>query len=613
MRKLSVFNSGRMSINTQTHMGTNNIEESKVKDFKTKVFLGITLTFTLILISRLFYLQIFKYKSISQRAQYSTSKISILVAPRGIIYDRNGKILATNKQSISAIVYPNKLKTKEERLKVYNNLTKILKADNNKLKEIFLKLPDNAPLPIRLQRNISVEEAIQIVEKQHLLPGISIQEEPTRFYPNGAIASHVLGYISQINEGELTKRPDRKLGDLVGKYGIEKLFDDILRGTDGKEIVEVDRFGKPLNPDYKPGVIHIDPVPGRNIYLTLDLNLQKATDEALKSSGTNSAAIVVNPNTGEVLALASYPDFNPNIFTKPLSVNTWKNLVSKKAFLNRAILAYTPGSTWKPITLLAALDSMAIKPNEYFNVSGAFYLGKTRFGDWTDKKETLSLKDCLAWSRDTAFYQLGRRLTPEQMKYWGVKLGAGRQTGIELLGEEKGIVPDRIWKKKNTGEPWYPGNTLHYAIGQSFLLVTPTQVARIYSGLATGSKIPKLQLVKQVHNYLKVFQAPETYKIDPEALKIVKDGLELCVEKGTGAAAKLENIKIAGKTGSAEVLGTGRTHGWFASYGPADKPEIVVVVLSEKAGHGGSVAAPIAKKIFESYFKVDEFKSLAKL
>lgn len=594
-------------------MGTNTTEETKSSNFKTKVLLGITLAFTLILISRLFYLQIFKYKSISQRAQYSTSKISILVAPRGTIYDRNGKILATNKQAISAIVYPNKLKTKSERLKAYENLTKILRTDHKKLKETLLKLPENAPLPIRLQSNITIEEAIQIIEKQHLLPGINIQEEPIRFYPNSTLASHVLGYISQIDEKELAKRPDRKLGDLVGKYGIEKLFDDILRGRDGKKIVEVDRFGKPLNPDYKHSVIQIDPHPGKNIYLTLDLDLQKTVDEALKTTGTNSCAIVTDPNTGEVLALASYPNFDPNIFTKPLSVNTWKNLISKKVFLNRAILAYVPGSVWKPITIIAALDSMAIRPNEYFNVNEGYYLGKTRFGDWTDKKETLSLKECLAWSRDTAFYQIARKLTPEQMKSWGVKLGAGRHTGIELLGEEKGIVPNKAWKKKNLGEPWYPGNTLHYAIGQSFLLLTPTQVSRIYSSFATGSKIPKLQLVKKINNYVKPFQMPEKFKIDETALKIVRDGLELCVERGTGFAAKLENIKIAGKTGSAEVVGAGKTHGWFASYGPIDKPEIVVVVLSEKAGHGGTVAAPIAKKIYESYFKINESETLAKL
>ena len=584
-------------------MLTNSIEESRNKDFKIKVLLGITFFFALVLILRLFYLQIFNYKSITQRAQYSTSRISILVAPRGIIFDRNGKILATNKQSISVIVYPNKLKTIKEKSAVCNYLTKILKTNPNKLRKTLLRLPENAPLPIRLQTNISVQEAIQIVEKQNLLPGISIQQEPVRYYPYGSLAAHVIGYISQVNERELTKNPDRKLGDLVGKYGIENLFDDILRGKDGKTIVEVDRLGKPVDPDYKHSVIHIEPVLGKNIHLTLDVDLQKAVESALKSTGVNSAAVVVNPNTGEVLALASYPTFDPNIFTKPLPVNVWKKLLSQKAFLNRAILGYVPGSIWKPITLITALDAMVVKPNERFHVSEGFYLGMTRFGDWTPKEGIYSLEECLAWSRDTAFYQIGRRLKPEQIKKWGIKLGAGRKTGIELADEEKGIVPDEKWKKENLHEPWYPGNTLHYAIGQSFLLVTPIQAARIYSGIATGSTIPKLQLIKKVSNYKKNLQTPETFQIDQSLLKVVKRGLEMCIEIGTGQEAKLEKIKAAGKTGSAEVHSIGKTHGWFAAYAPAEKPEIVVIAITEKAGHGGTVAAPIIKKILEEYFK----------
>lgn len=589
------------------------IEELRSKDFKIKVLQGITIAFTLILILRLFYLQIVQYKNLSQRAQYSTSRISILAAPRGVIYDRNGKILATNKQAISAIVYPDKLKTRKEKLEVYSKLSRILKSNPGKLKQIFLKLPKEAALPIRLQSNINIEEAIQIVENQQLLPGISIQEEPIRFYPNGSLASHVLGYISQINESELDKRPERKLGDLVGKYGIEKLFDDILRGVDGKTIVGVDCYGKPIDSDYKHSIIHINPTPGKSIYLTIDSALQKATEQALKKAATNSAAIAVDPNTGEVLALASYPDFDPNIFTKPLSVNVWKNLLSKRVFLNRAILAYVPGSIWKPVTLLAALDSMVVKPNEKFHVSEAIYLGKTRFGDWTSKEDVLSIPECLAWSRDTALYQIGRRLKPKQIKDWGIKLGAGRKTGIELLGEEVGIVPDEDWKKKNIGEPWYPGNTLHYAIGQSFLLITPTQAARIYSAIATGSTIPKLHLIKKVNDYNKFLQAPDTFKIDPNLLKVVKKGLELCVEKGTGVAAKLDSVKVAGKTGSAEVPGTGKTHGWFSAYAPADKPEIVVVVITEKAGHGGTTAAPIVKGIFENYFLRSLLNSVSKV
>jgi len=578
------------------------IEDSKIKDFKISVLYGITILIGIVLIFRLFYLQVFKYKSYAERAQYSTSRISILFAPRGIIYDRNGKVFATSRQSISIIAYPNKLKKKEDKVKVYRILSKILKNNSKKVRQRFFNLPEDAALPVRIVSDISIEEAIQIVEKQHILPGISIQEEPIRFYPNGALASHVLGYTAQIDERELNNRPERKLGDIVGKSGVEKLFDDIIRGIDGKTIVAVDRFGKPIYPDFDKGIIHVDPIPGKNIYLTLDLDLQKAAEDAMKDAKINGAVVAVNPNNGEVLALASYPNFDPNIFTKPLPSALWSSLITKKAFINRALLGYVPGSIWKPITLIAGLSAMVVQPNEIFHVSGAVYLGSTRFGDWTSKEDNLSVVEALAWSRDTAFYQIGKRLKPEQIRWWGKKLGGGKKTGIELLAEEKGIIPDSKWKKEHLKEDWYPGNTLHYAIGQSFLLVTPVQVARIYSGIATGKTVPKLHVVKKISDYLKPVEPADTYKLDPALVRVVKAGLETCVESGTGGASKIELAMVAGKTGSAEVPGSHKTHGWFASYAPAENPEIAVVVFAEKAGHGGSVAAPIAKKIYQHYF-----------
>jgi len=582
-------------------------------NFKNKVLVGITLSLALILASRLFYLQIFQYKTYTQRAQYSTSRISIIAAPRGIIYDRNKNIIATNKQSISIVAYPNKLKTEEERIKTYNILSKILDTNKDKLKRTLLKLPENAPLPIRLQSNLSVKEATLIIEKQHMLPGIDIQEEPIRFYPNNELAAHVLGYIAQIDEEELSKRPERKLGDLVGKAGIERLFDDVLRGKDGKKIVGVDRFGKPINPSYKHSTIEIQSIPGRNIDLTIDINLQSVTEEALKNSMASGSALVVNSNTGEILALASYPAFDPNVFTKPISLNIWNQFIANKVFLNRSLLAYAPGSIWKPITLFAALDAKVIKPDDKLKVGEAVYLGSTRFGDWTSKEAVYSLQESLAWSRDTAFYQLAQKLTPEDISRWGLKLGAGRKSGIELIGEEVGIVPDSKWKEEQIGEQWYPGNTLHYSIGQGFLLITPLQIARIYSAIANGSKVPKLQLIKTIDRYIKPLQIAESYKVDPSYLEIVREGLEMCVDSGTGGVSKLENVKVAGKTGSAEVVGSKKTHSWFVAYAPAENPEITVVVINEKAGHGGSVAAVVAKKILSNYFKEDENKEKEEL
>lgn len=577
-------------------------EDQKQKQFKAIILIFVSISMALVLISRLAYLQISQHKNYTEKAQYSSSRISIITAPRGNIFDRNGKLLATTKQSISVIAYPDRFKSEEDKLKIYKILSEILNTDKEKLKEAFLKMPEKAPFPIRVATDVSIEESTLIVENQHILPGIDIQEEPIRYYPHGELAAHVIGYVGEIGDEELIRRPDRRLGDLVGKDGIEKLYDDILRGKDGKKIVLVDRYGKAIDTSYKYAIIDIKPVPGRNIYLTIDLNLQKALENALRESMASSTATTIDVKTGEVLALGNIPTFDPNIFTKPIPQDTWNRLIKEKAFLNKALLPYVPGSIWKPITLLAALDSMVVRPEEKFAVGGAIYLGSTRFGDWTSKSAIYSLQECLAWSRDTAFYQIAQRLKPEQIREWGVTLGAGRKTGIELIGEEEGIVPDSLWKEKNVGEKWYPGNTLHYSIGQSFLLVTPIQMARVYSAIANGEIVPKLQLIKKIDKISKPIQQPETYKVLPAALKVVKEGLEMCIESGTGQVVKFPTVRVAGKTGSAEVPGSSKTHGWFASYAPADNPQIAIVAFAEKAGHGGTVAAPIAKKIYEEYF-----------
>ena len=578
----------------------------KEKIFKSYVLIGIAIFFCSILILRLFYLQVLRHKSYTEKAEYSTCRIEVIPAPRGNIYDRNGKPIAINKQSITAIIYPNKINNKEDKLKVYNLLSKILLSNPEKLKETILNLPKNAPLPIRLENDISVEEAALIVENQNQLPGVEIQDEPIRYYPHHILASHIIGYIGQIGKEELEDRPERRMGDLVGKDGIEKLFDDILRGKDGKRIVEVDRFGQPINPNPETSLISVDPIPGRDIHLTIDIGLQKTAEKALEDLMASGAIVAVEPNSGEVLALASNPAYDPNVFTKPVKASEWNNLIQRKAFINRAILSYVPGSIWKSVTLAAGLDAMVIKPGDSFFVSGAVYLGSTRFGDWTGATGTYSLEKSLAWSRDTAFYQIGKRLAAKNIYDWGYKFGCGRKTEIELIGESKGILPNEEWKEKNVGEPWYPGNTLHYSIGQSFLLITPVQAARMYSAIANGNHSPKLTLIKKIDNKPVIKKPSEKFDLNPRYLKVIHDGLQQCIESGTGGASRLETVCVAGKTGSAEVPGSSRTHGWFASYAPCDKPEIVAVGFAERAGHGGSVAAPMIKKILERYFKLDE-------
>ena len=548
---------------------------------------------------RLLQLQFFEHEKYKRLAHNNTTRRSLARAPRGIIYDREGRILVTSKQSLSVVLYPAILR-KEKDLEVFaKKLSKYIDFDKEDLYETLKDLDPSTPLPITLDNDVDIKTAIKIHENSSLLPGVLVQDEAIRYYPYEGVAAHVLGFVGQINNNELKKAQDRGLGlgDIVGKDGIERSFDKILQGVKGESRVAVDRYGRVLEADNfeKPNIKK--PIKGDDIHLTIDLDLQKAAFEGL---GENmGAAIAINPKTGEVLALASSPSFDPNIFTKPVGSKVYNELARKRAFLNRGLNAYTPGSIWKPLTALAALEHGVLKTSDYYNVSGAFYMGGFRFGDWTSKTGVMNIYDALAWSRNTFFYQVAKNMKAEWITDLAQEFGVGETTGLELLGESSGTLPSPAWKKKKYKQPWYPGNTLHFAIGQSFLLITPLQAARLYAGIANDGYIPSLHIVKQ-DKEPKLTPVPS---ISTENLKIVKTALEQCVESGTGQASKFRDLAVAGKTGSAEVYGYAHsTHGWFASYAPAPDPDIVVVVFMEGGGHGGSVAAPVARKIYETYF-----------
>lgn len=559
---------------------------------------------------RLLQLQFFEHDKYKRLAHNNTTRRSLARAPRGVIYDREGNILVTSKQSLSVVLYPAILR-KEKDLKAFSKkLSKYIDLDEEDLFETLENIDPSTPLPITLDNDVDIKTAIKIHENASLLPGVLVQDEAIRYYPYTKVAAHVLGFVGQINNNELKKGQDRGLGlgDIVGKDGIERSFDEILQGTKGESRVAVDRYGRVLESDKfeKPNIKK--PVKGNDIHLTIDLDLQKAAYEAL---GENmGAAVAVNPKTGEVLVLASSPSFDPNIFTKPVGSKVYNELAKKKAFLNRALNAYTPGSIWKPVTALAALEHGVLKTSDYYRVSGAVYLNGFRFGDWTSNVAVMNIYDALAWSRNTFFYQVAKNMKPEWISDLAENFGIGETTGIELSGESRGTLPSPDWKKKKYKQQWYPGNTLHFSIGQSFLLLTPLQAAKLYSGIANDGFIPELHMIRRD----KEPKLKKVSDLSQESLEIVKTALERCVDSGTGQASKLMDVAVAGKTGSAEVYGYAHsTHGWFASYAPAGDPDIVVVVFMEGGGHGGSVAAPVARKIYETYFakiKANETKSI---
>lgn len=567
---------------------------------KTVIFCLIIFLAMGALFGRLVWLQIIQHKYYAERALNNSSRVTFLRAPRGIIYDRRGNLLATNKQTLSLVAIPSQL---EDIDSLSVRLAKLLGSNHKELKEKLLSARDSdAVLPVVIERDLDLNMVSRFYDQQLFFPAIAIMPDISRNYPDGELFCHLLGYCGEITEKQLARRPDRRMGDIVGQDGIEKLYDTQLRGIDGEQRVRVNASGLTRSKETAAPEITKQAEAGLPIVLSLDRDLQIAASEAL--GNRHGAVVACDPQTGEILALVSNPKFDPNCFTKKITPQVWKKLnAPDHPLFNRALSGFPPGSIWKAITLLAALENKVVKPDTKLHVSGGISLGGFTFHDWTGSSGIFDLVKCLAWSRDTAFYQMGLKMTPEMIKEWGVKFGAGRPTGVELPHESSGLVPDSAWKLRVLKEKWYPGNTLHMSIGQTFLQVTPMQAARIYAGLGMKGHIPGLHLVMKIGDRQIPAPVAEVVKTNPKYLDVVLKGLKAVVASGTGGATRLGQVEVAGKTGSAEAPPIGsKTHAWFCCYAPADKPRIAICAFIEHGGHGGSAAAPIARQLLDKFF-----------
>ncbi len=584
---------------TRTRKKTTNLAIQKVRYFQ-----FLILSSTAILLTRLVWLQIIQNHYYLNRAVSNSTRVTFLRAPRGIIYDRHGNLLATNKQTLSLIAIPNELDHCDE---LAQRLARVIDVPAAKLFNILLKAKaSNSVLPVVVEHDIDVDTVSRFYEQKIFLPGVDILPDISRNYVQGELTAHAMGYCGEITQAQLEIRPERHMGDVIGQDGIERIYDVQLRGIDGEQRVKVNASGQSISAETSKPEITRDPIAGKSIITSLDLDLQKAAYEAL---GDRSGAVVaIDPRNGEILAMVSRPSFDPNIFTKRINKEAWKRInAPDHPLFNRALSGFPPGSIWKAITLLSALENKVVKPDTKIHVSGGVSLGGFFFGDWTATQGLYDLVKCLAWSRDSAFYQMGLKLTPEQIKEWGVKFGAGRPTGVELRHEGVGLVPDSEWKLRVYHEKWYPGNTLHMSIGQTYVQVTPAQAARIFGGLGMRGQIPNLHFVIKIGDRQIPAPRPEKVKTHKEYLDVVLAGLKAVVASGTGGATKLGNgIEVAGKTGSAEAPPIGsKTHAWFACYAPADKPRIAISAFVEHGGHGGSTCAPIAKAVLLKFFGIE--------
>lgn len=536
-------------------------------------FLIICLVSFFVMFLRLFHLQITEGVTNRSLADGNRIQVKIIHAPRGVIFDRNGKILAANSPAF----------------RLNDPTSKTHKA-----------------------RLITREEALEW-EVKNDPRFLNLEVDNVRTYSAGEKFVHLIGYMGEISEEELKNKDfkDYYSGDQVGKSGVEAEYESLLRGTDGGEIIEVDSKGRKIR------TLRLQPpVAGQNIYLSIDASLQEKlyallTDALSKSGSCCGAAVANDPTSGKILALVSLPSFDPNLFSKNDNDNAIDEIFSDphSPILNRVIGGtYPPGSTFKIVTSLAALSSGKVTKDTTIEDTGVMFLGPYEFSNWYfnqyGKVEgSVNLLKALERSNDTYFYKISQIIGQDQLATWARKVYFGTKLGIKLPGEQTGLVPDDAWKRKNYNTGWYPGDTLHMAIGQGFVLATPLQVLAVTSMIASDGVLyePEL-LLKEKPKVLASNLLPK------EQIEIIKDGLKLVPKQGGTAWPFFPfPIETAGKTGTAEYGDSnGRTHAWYTSFAPANDPKIALTVLVEGGGEGSNVAAPIAKEAYRYYLSPDK-------
>lgn len=526
-----------------------------------------------------------------------------LAAPRGIVYDRRGRPLVTNRPSFTVAVLPLELRDSET---VLSRLGPILSMTPGDIRARIDANRTRPFEPVRVKRDVGTRVVAMIEENRLDLPGVIILAEPVRHYLHGKVAAHLLGYLGEISEDELTGRRSDGYspGDLIGKAGVERAYESVLRGTDGRLRMEVDALGRPLR-----ALGRMPAVPGRSIALSIDLDLQKAAYDGLVAGGHNAGAVVaMDPRNGQVLAMAGVPSYDPNLFAIGITPAAWQALTTNRLhpLLNRATsTAYEPGSVFKVVTATAALEEGIVSRNSVFYAPGYFRLGRWVFADLRAWGQ-VSFITGIVNSINVVFYTLGYRLGGERLARYAKLLGLGARTGVDLPEDAAGTVPSPSTKQQLVGEPWYPGDSVNMSIGQGAVTVTPLQVARMMSAIANGGRLLQPQVLLMTYGRDGTVQrtAPVVQRRIPLAastLATLHEGLRAVVERGTGRAAALRGIPIAGKTGSAENP-RGKPHAWFAGYAPAGAPHIVVVAFIEHGYRGGLVAAPIVRRVFAAAF-----------
>ncbi len=566
--------------------------------------------------ARVFSLTISEGEHYREVAERNSLRRLVIPAPRGILYDRFGKPLVRNVPSTDAILVPADVPADEARVgTIKETLRTTFHLEGGMLDELFDRIDRQSVNPILLKERVDQEEMLVFLGRSRELPGIRLFQTTHREYTDSLIFSHILGYEGKIKKEELAEHPDYLLTDSIGKQGVEKSYESALRGTHGFQQVEVDSLGQ-----VKKELGIIQPKTGNDLILNIDADLQKKTFDTLQSllekqDLKSAAAIAIDPRDGSVLSLVSLPSFDNNLFAQGISSEDYRGLVNDaaKPLFNRAIAGeYPPGSTIKPVMAVAALSEGVVTEHTEIESRGGISIGKFFFGDWKAHGFT-DIRRAIAVSSDVYFYSVGggyggiRGLGMERMKEYENRFGYGEKTGIDLPGEADGFLPDPEWKKAKIGERWYIGDDYHAAIGQGFVTATPLQIVNSIAAIANGGTLYAPRLVSQVRSPDgKVIPVPQTVLrkdfADANILRIVREGMRETVTEGTAQPLNSLSVEVAGKTGTAQFGNENKTHGWFVSFAPFDKPRIAMIVLVEGQGEEGYNAVPVTKEVYEWYF-----------
>lgn len=533
-----------------------------------------------------------------------------LTAARGILYDRQGLSLVENRPAFTLAVVPRDAGDLDALLGRLSVLAGIPLVE---LRERFARIAPDSPWPVRLSRGLTLEEVARLEEWRLELPGVIVEVESQRSYPGTRFAAHLLGYVREASEGDLS-RGRLQRGDLVGQTGLERLYDEYLRGRDGAEQIEVDAGGRPIRV-----LDRREAIAGAHVRTTIDRRIQEAAEQAL--GARPGAVVVLDPRNGDLLALVSSPAFPVERFSGRIDREMWQGLIQDpwRPLLNRAIQGeYAPGSVFKVVVATAALAADVITPFDRLACPKVWWFGGRPYHNWEDRdRGALTLAEALRHSCNTFFYQLGLRVGPDRLARMSEAFGLGRPTGTGLTGEKPGLVPSPAWKRQALRDRWHPGDTVSVSIGQGLITATPLQLARLMAAVANGGTLHRLRLVTRIQgpDGALLFEQPVVVErrvdLPPVVFDFLRQTLQSVVTEGTGKLAQVPGVSVAGKTGTAQTREfrddqdrkrKDRDHAWFVAFAPVDDPRVVVVVMAEQAGTGGQIAAPIAGAILRAIF-----------